>query len=291
MTRDRNIVLVLAVLLTVLAAVLALVTWLPPHMVSTRGLTPDQRATHIAAARTAVLQALAGMGILASIFYTASGLRLNRQGQLTERFSKAVEQLGSDKVDVRIGGIYALERVMRDSPADHGPIVEVLTAFVREHAKDRGTIDPNEAKLRDVAGPPAPGLLPVAADVQAAVTVIARRPDRPETGRLDMRDADLRGVRARAARFAEAVMTDVKLDYADLGEADFTNARLRKASLSGAWLRAATFSGASLRYVNLSRAQLRDADLGTADLEHAILDGAEVQRTSWPSHRNEPPRR
>ena len=34
---------------------------------------------------------------------------------MTDRYTKAIEQLGSDKLDVRIGGIYALERVARDS--------------------------------------------------------------------------------------------------------------------------------------------------------------------------------
>jgi hypothetical protein len=33
---------------------------------------------------------------------------------VTDRYTKAIEQLGSDRLDVRIGGIYALERVARD---------------------------------------------------------------------------------------------------------------------------------------------------------------------------------
>jgi len=40
---------------------------------------------------------------------------LTEQGQVTDRYTKAIEQLGSDKLDVRIGGIYALERIARDS--------------------------------------------------------------------------------------------------------------------------------------------------------------------------------
>ena len=40
---------------------------------------------------------------------------LAERGQVTDRFTKAIEQLGSDKLDVRIGGIYALERIARDS--------------------------------------------------------------------------------------------------------------------------------------------------------------------------------
>src|SRR5215218_5855243 len=60
--------------------------------------------------------------------------RVAEQGHITDRFTKAVEQLGSDKLEVRLGGIYALERVARDSRRDHGPIMETLTAFVRENA-------------------------------------------------------------------------------------------------------------------------------------------------------------
>jgi len=52
-------------------------------------------------------------------------LELSEQGQVTDRYTKAIEQLGSDKLDVRIGGIYALERVARDSARDHPTIMEV----------------------------------------------------------------------------------------------------------------------------------------------------------------------
>lgn len=56
------------------------------------------------------------------------------QKQITERFSKAIEQLGSDKPEVILGGIYTLERIARDSAPDQWTIMEVLTAFVRQNA-------------------------------------------------------------------------------------------------------------------------------------------------------------
>jgi len=56
---------------------------------------------------------------------------------VTDRYTKAIEQLGSDKRDVRIGGIYALERVARDSPRDHPTVIEVLAAFIREHSREQ----------------------------------------------------------------------------------------------------------------------------------------------------------
>lgn len=53
-------------------------------------------------------------------------------GHVTDRYSKAIEQLGSDKIEIRLGGIYALERLMRDSPNDQPTIIEVLAAYVRQ---------------------------------------------------------------------------------------------------------------------------------------------------------------
>ena len=58
---------------------------------------------------------------------------LTEQGQVTDRYTKAIEQLGSKEVDVCIGGIYALERIARDSARDHPTVMEVLAAFIREH--------------------------------------------------------------------------------------------------------------------------------------------------------------
>lgn len=48
---------------------------------------------------------------------------------ITERFAKAVEQLGSDKIEVRLGSIYSLGRLMADSERDHWTIMQVLTAW------------------------------------------------------------------------------------------------------------------------------------------------------------------
>jgi len=61
---------------------------------------------------------------------------LTEQGQVTDRYTKAIEQLGSEKLGVRIGGIYALEHVVRDSARDHPTVMEVLTAFIREGPKE-----------------------------------------------------------------------------------------------------------------------------------------------------------
>jgi len=93
---------------------------------------------------------------------------LTEQGQITDRYTKAVEQLGSDKLDVRIGGIYALERIARDSVKDHPTVMEVLTAFIREHSREQWP--PSDA------GSPEQERL-TRPDVHTAITVVGRRVD------------------------------------------------------------------------------------------------------------------
>jgi hypothetical protein len=61
--------------------------------------------------------------------------KADRQRRITESFSKAAEQLANKEVEVRLGGIYTLERISRESPDDYWTIVETLTAFVRERAR------------------------------------------------------------------------------------------------------------------------------------------------------------
>lgn len=56
-------------------------------------------------------------------------MRLAQEGQLTDRYAKAIEQLGDDRLYIRLGGIFALERLGVDSPRDHPTVVEVLSAF------------------------------------------------------------------------------------------------------------------------------------------------------------------
>src|SRR5664280_1778444 len=80
-----------------------------------------------------------------------------------------------DKLAVRLSGIYALERIAVDSERDHRIIVEVLSAFVREHDPPTAT-DPSVTGLR------------IPSDVQTALTVLGRLPQRRRIPRADLAD-------------------------------------------------------------------------------------------------------
>src|SRR5262249_33146952 len=88
--------------------------------------------------RQTLVQIVGGAAALGALYFTAQTLqvsqetlRTTRDGQITDRFTKAIDQLGKETLDVRLGGIYALGRIANDSPKDHWQIMEVLTAYVR----------------------------------------------------------------------------------------------------------------------------------------------------------------
>ncbi len=75
--------------------------------------------------------------------------RIAQEGQITERFTRAIEQLGDrEHLEVRLGGIYALERIAKDSRDDHWTIMEVLTAYVRENAPRRSEDEQAKGKRK-----------------------------------------------------------------------------------------------------------------------------------------------
>ena len=75
----------------------------------------------------ALVAGLAGLAALGGLVMASRTYRLTKRGQLTDRYMKAVEQLGSDQLDVRLGGIDALERIAKDSaqPGEDTPIKQI----------------------------------------------------------------------------------------------------------------------------------------------------------------------
>ena len=126
-----GIAVVVLALAIVWALFVPLADWLAHHDIgSVKGPLHE---TALDNARGRLLTLGAGLFAAGALVFTARNFTLSREGQVTDRYTRAIEQLGSDQLDVRIGGIYALERVARDSARDHATVMEVLTAFVREH--------------------------------------------------------------------------------------------------------------------------------------------------------------
>jgi hypothetical protein len=136
----------------------------------------DARLQAASGFRTALVAGLAGLAALGSLAMAARTYRLTQQGQITDRYTKAIDQLGGDKLETRLGGSYALERIAVDSERDHRTVIEVLGAFAREQG---GQPPPhNDADPATVERG--------ATDVEAAVTVLGRLPDRFDTSRANL---------------------------------------------------------------------------------------------------------
>lgn len=235
--------------------------------------------------RTTLFQGLGGVVVLVGAFFTYRQLRTTREAQITERFTRAIEQLGHSALDVRLGGIYALERIARDSPADRPTIGEVLSAFVRSHAPW-----PPRLPGQYVAAAPidqVPDLQVRALDVHTCLKVLGRGGYAPQAGndKLDLSSADLRCTRSlskphfEGTNFRGTNLAGSNLDGAHLNSADFQGADLAGSALDEASLDGALFSNANLKEATLDGATMKAVIGIGANLEEAWLAGADLGRT------------
>jgi len=257
--------------------ILVLIIWfIPQWQVPVSGLSFKDRLHQINENRKTVAQIVGGVFLLVGLYIAwvrseaaKKMAEVNREQQLTDLYVKAIEQLGSEKLQIRLGGIYALERIARESAKDHWPIMEVLTAFVRENAP--------------CTGPPPLAEIPPT-DLQAVLTVLGRTAiayaKKGETQSLNLLGTHLAGAYLMQANLQAAVLVGANLQAAALGEANFQGANLFQTNLQGAVLWAANLQGAGLQEANLQASFLVEANLQGTVLDAANLQGANLFRTN-----------
>jgi uncharacterized protein YjbI with pentapeptide repeats len=215
-------------------------------------------------------------------------LDITRRGQITGRFTQAIDQLGSESLEIRLGAIYSLERTAREDRDFHWPIMEVLTTYVRTHApRKHGPImevlttyvrthAPRKPLEREEYTSPKP-------DIQAILTVIGRRSVHHtdvEYGRIDLHDTGLTGALLAEANLLEANLSGVNLLGADLSGANLSGANLSGADLSGALLTEVNLLGANLSGALLAEAKFSAANVDPANLLGANLSEANLSRAN-----------
>ena len=242
-----------------------------------------------------------------------------QRGLLNERYQKGAEMLGSEVLSVRLGGIYALQRLAEEHPEQyHVQVMSLLCAFVRHPIEDAGVAPSQSEKNNETA--------PLREDVQVIVDVIINRSEsqvefeRSVQYRLDLSDAMLRGI-----VIAGASLSGVDLSGADLSDgfiiertnlscAKFAKTKVRGATIGGntnlykARFIEAILTDAKLLQVNLSSAILTRADLTGAriynsDLRETVFEVANLSGTLFTevhnltqrqlrhtlAHKNQPP--
>ncbi|WP_395108446.1 pentapeptide repeat-containing protein [Actinomadura sp. SCN-SB] len=239
----------------------------PPDPTILGAASPEvqvRNVTDLAQARNAVrgtlVQAIGGAAVLITAFVAWRQVQTLRRGQQIERFTRSIDQLGDDRIEVRLGAVHALGQLARDRR--HARMVaEVLSAFVR--------METHAERSRRKKRPPdrrAPRTL--RADLQACLRVLAVDRCWVGTGleRLDLTGAILR----------HADLHGADLSHMILHGADLTGADLREARLDECDLRRADFSHADLTGASITSALLGDATLRDAWLHKAVLDGADA---------------
>ncbi|MGW3513748.1 pentapeptide repeat-containing protein [Streptomyces sp. NPDC000994] len=187
---------------------------------------------------------------------------LTREGQVTDRYIDAIKLLGSEKIAERLGGIYSLERIMKDSDRDHSTIVEVLASFIRQ----RATISED---LQEVpAGYRAPE------DIHAAVTVLSRRPNRDDEVTIMLVNTDLRGLYLRGGRLDGMVLGGARLD-----RGTFWNVSISRANLATAWLRNTMFDRCIMQESMFFQARFDNARLFSVKMTGSDLQMAHFTET------------
>ncbi|WP_292388044.1 pentapeptide repeat-containing protein [Methanosarcina sp. UBA5] len=270
------ILIVFAVVLVLIALLLSyLVFTYPVNQVSQYGITnATEKANLINQYRTTSIQFIAtlaqilgGIAVGIGIYFAWGNLTTAREGQITERFTRAVDQLGAinqsgnPATEIRLGGIYSLERIANKSEKDYWPIMEILTAYVRKNS----SVETSETQDQ------------VSFDIQAILTVIGRCTEFRKRWvymnltRTNLKKAILRNSNLECILFGEANLEGAKLSGAYLKGSDFRKANLKGAVLKDAHLEDTSFREANLEGANLEMAYLDDTSFWKANLHKARL--------------------
>lgn len=223
--------------------------------------------------RAILAQILGGIAIGIGLYYTwrritiaeedlkitQENLKVAQESQITERFTRAIDQLGNEKIEIRLGGIYALERISMESDKDYLPIMKILAAYIREKSSvTKKNIETKEADEQNKSN-----RLPT--DIQVILEVICKRKHSFKE-KLDLQNTNLQN-----AQFFNGHLEEANLKGANLNRADLAGSYLEGADLEEANLERANLWVADLKHANLLRADLGRAYLSEANLEHANL--------------------
>ncbi|RVV98780.1 pentapeptide repeat-containing protein [Mesobaculum littorinae] len=215
---------------------------------------------------------------------------------------------------VRVGAIYALERISQDSERDHIQVMEILCAYIRQNAPASKAQDSPHAVFKrltknteygeglhpedafrhqtyrganrgfgwnptelDTANLHiwADSLSPAPIDIQTAISVIGRRaPDRLKFEARNGYRIDLQGTNLQGADMQQANLKDARMQGSRLEGTNLLEARLDGADLERVRLDVSMLPKAHFTLSNLEQASLRGAVLTSAVLNEADLTGS-----------------
>jgi uncharacterized protein YjbI with pentapeptide repeats len=223
-------------------------------------------------------------------------LQNTERRQIEDRLNKALEQLGSETREARIGAIYSLGKIASDSiefnqatknsgpmfepPTDfHWTVMQTLASYVRGNA----------ARTGGKAG----GSKQIQPDIQAALNVLGWRKrafKKGEDQRLELYQTDLHGLILKEKDGLQGSKQGADLAGTQLWKVDLTGANLRGINLADAVLDDSILKNASLFGACLANTGLIDTDLEGADLQGVMgLTQEQVETAkNWQKAKNLP---
>jgi uncharacterized protein YjbI with pentapeptide repeats len=210
---------------------------------------------------------------------------------LNGRYQRGAEMLGNSVLAVRLGGIYALQKLAEEHPElYHVEIMRLLCAFVRNPTKDQD-LD----QLMEIDGEVMP--LRIREDAQDALSAIGIRTmnqtciEREDgftanlhganLGNADLRRLILNGVNLHGANLEGADLRQCKLTRADLTHANLARANLEEAFFQEAHLEGANLEGANLDIAFFNDSFCRLARFNSTRATAAVFAGADLEGTIW----------
>lgn len=203
-----------------------------------------------------------GLAIFWNIILSRKQLSISQDQSITDRFFKAVEQLGHEQSAVRVGSIYALGRIAHDSFRDHGPVVEVLAFHIRDQRSFRCS-DEIKGKLPSFDR-----------DIGAAIMVLGRRNVQWDQKPIYLTYCDLRSIGWWGYNF-----NDTKFHYSVLSQSNFRHTQLERTNFSYSDLSQTNLEQANLQDATLIHTNFQQANLTGCILTHADILGANFQQT------------
>jgi hypothetical protein len=166
---------------------------------------------------------VAGMVVAISLHFTRRTVEIGLEVHITDRFTKANDQLGARSSigeplnEVRIGGIYSLERVAGDSARDRPVVEEILAGYIRQNSSF--SVDSSHCTLPFEV----PSILAV--NIQAILSALRRLREEPvwdfdrrlNLHGVNIRSGEMQGVCLEGVELRSSCLDRVILQHSYLG--------------------------------------------------------------------------
>lgn len=206
--------------------------------------------------------------------------KINKQGQVTERFTHATEQLGDENIYIRLGAIHALERIGRDSRDDTLAVLRLLASFIRNK-------NPGKSSLEYISKQSIENALK--SDAAESMFAIARL-----SARYSYLLRDKKGISIDLSHthlpphltITEGCFSKFDFGFSNFMKGIFLNSDFEKAFFIRSKLVDVNFIHCNLKYAAFIHATLDAAKFENVDMDKARLESAICNATDFSKAKN-----